>query len=33
MGRSKSFMKNMCGSLERKYSRRAVKEVHDFLWR
>lgn len=33
MGRSRSFMKNVGSSLQRTYRRRAVKEVHDFLWK
>lgn len=33
MGRSRSLFKNVCGSMSRKYSRRAVKSVYDYLWK
>lgn len=33
MGRSRSLFKNVCGSMSKKYSRRAVKSVYDYLWK
>lgn len=33
MGRSKSLLKNVGGSLSRQCSRKAVKEVHDYMFK